>query len=145
MPVADGRDRIYRTPVGSARSPKSCYTYQVCNQESFRAGEVSWNEGTSISILSTTHQRKAPQGKILAFFLLDTLKTGFQTRRLTRAWTHKIFSKIRPLFFRFSERRRRGITPHTAPLPSMCVPAYSSKIFYHEGIFFSDIWVKLLK
>ena len=35
-----------------------------------RIGEISWNEGTLINILSTTHQRKAPQGKILDFFSL---------------------------------------------------------------------------
>ena len=38
------------------------------NQEYFRAGEVSWNKGTLIKILSIKHQRKVSQGKILEFF-----------------------------------------------------------------------------
>ena len=38
-------------------------------QKFFRAGEVSW--------------KKAPQRKILNFFLLDTLKTAFSIKNLT--------------------------------------------------------------
>ena len=34
----------------------------------FRAGEASWSKGTSIKISSTTHKRKAAQGKISVFF-----------------------------------------------------------------------------
>ena len=41
---------------------------QVRNQEFLRAGEVSCNESTPIIILSTTHQRKTPQGKIFEVF-----------------------------------------------------------------------------
>ena len=48
-----------------------------CNQKLFKAREVSWNKGTSVHILSTTHERKAPQENISEFFLLDTLKTAF--------------------------------------------------------------------
>ena len=50
---------------------------QARNQIFFRAGEVSWNSGTSINISSKTQEKKAPQRKILNFFLLDTLKTAF--------------------------------------------------------------------
>ena len=55
---------------------------QVCNQEFFRAGEFSRNQGTSINISSTTHDRKAPQGQNMFFFLLETLKTTFKIRAL---------------------------------------------------------------
>ena len=41
----------------------------------FRAGGGSWNKGTSLNISATNHKRKAPQGKILEFFLLGTLDT----------------------------------------------------------------------
>ena len=34
----------------------------------FRAGEVSWDKGTLISISSTTNERKALQGKLSEFF-----------------------------------------------------------------------------
>ena len=47
------------------------------NQEFFRAGEVSSNNGTSINISSVTPERKVLQGKISDFFFLDTLKTPF--------------------------------------------------------------------
>ena len=67
------------------------------DQEFFRTGEHSRNEGTSINILSAPHQRKASQGKILEIFLLarrhnakldkyyismllDGLKTALQMR-----------------------------------------------------------------
>ena len=41
------------------------------NEEFFRAGEVSGNKGHLINISSPTYERKAPQGRILEFFLLD--------------------------------------------------------------------------
>ena len=50
---------------------------QARNQEFFGEGEVSWNKGTSINVSSTTYKERAPQGKNLAFFLLDNLKTLF--------------------------------------------------------------------
>ena len=40
---------------------------QARNQEFFRAGEFSRNQGTSINISSTTRARKAPQGKNTSF------------------------------------------------------------------------------
>ena len=47
------------------------------NQEFFRAGEVSSNNGTSINISSVTPERKVLQGNISDFFFLDILKTPF--------------------------------------------------------------------
>ena len=41
---------------------------QARNQEFFRAGEFSRNQGTSINISSTTDERKALQGKTVGFF-----------------------------------------------------------------------------
>ena len=77
---------------------------QACNHEFLKAGEVSWNEGTSINISSSTHQRKTKgrpkedqrktkgrpkedqrktlNGKVLEFFLPDAFKTAFQMRYL---------------------------------------------------------------
>ena len=37
---------------------------QACKQGLFKAGEFSWNQGISINISSTKHERKTPQGKI---------------------------------------------------------------------------------
>ena len=51
------------------------YILTWCNWEFFREGEVFWNKGTSVSISSTAHERKAQYGKIFEFLLLDTLKT----------------------------------------------------------------------
>ena len=61
-----------------------CYEFQARNQEFFRAGEFSRNQGTWINISSTTHERKAPQGKNIGFFLLETLKITFKMRNLTQ-------------------------------------------------------------
>lgn len=43
-----------------------------CNQEFFKAEEVSW----FLHISSTPSERKAPQGNFLEVCLLDTLKTA---------------------------------------------------------------------
>ena len=50
---------------------------QECNEEFFRVDEISWNKDTSMNISSRTNEIKAPQGKFLEFFLLNTLKTTF--------------------------------------------------------------------
>ena len=42
---------------------------QAFNQGFFRAGEVSWNKGTPINILSITHERKGLQEKFWSFFI----------------------------------------------------------------------------
>ena len=44
------------------------------HQEFFRAGKVSWNKGNLINVSFATHERKAPQGKMLP---LKQLKTAF--------------------------------------------------------------------
>ena len=53
------------------------YDYQARNQKFFRAGEIFWNEGTSINVSCVTHKRKALQRKILVFFPQDSLKITF--------------------------------------------------------------------
>ena len=56
------------------------FTSEVCNtsvQLEIFQGKVFWNKGTSISFSSITHERKAPYGKMLEFFL-DTLKHDFK-------------------------------------------------------------------
>ena len=59
--------------------------FQARNQDFFRAGEFSRNQGTSINISSTTHERKGPRREnIWVFFLLETLKTTFKMRNLTQ-------------------------------------------------------------
>ena len=89
--------------------PKCIYT-QGRNQEFFRAGEFSRNQGRSINISSTTHERKAPQGKNMAFFLVKTLKTTFKMRNLTQDGHNQgiFFSKIRALFSNIWKRAREA-------------------------------------
>ena len=60
------------------------YTYQARNQEFFRAGEFSRNQVTTMNISFTTHEREAPQGKKMVFFLLEFLKTTFKMRNITQ-------------------------------------------------------------
>ena len=50
---------------------------QARNKKFFRAEVVLWNLGTLKNISSKTQEKKAPQGKILEFFSLDTFKTTF--------------------------------------------------------------------
>lgn len=37
---------------------------QARNQEFFRTRDITWNGGTSVNTLLTTHQREVPQEKI---------------------------------------------------------------------------------
>ena len=72
---------------------------QVFYQKFFRTrggrgvGEVC--KATSIKILLQTSEKETPQGNILTFFLLDTLKTTFWMENLTQRWrqTGPIFQK----------------------------------------------------
>ena len=75
---------------------------QAPNQEFFGAGEVSWNEGTSINVSCVTRKRKTPQGIILVFFLQDALKITFQMGILTHRRTQAghIFPKSGHFFAR---------------------------------------------
>ena len=77
--------------------------------------------GTSINILSTTHQRKAQQGKMSEFFLRDTLKIAFQMRHITHRWTQSgyFFLKSGHFFSIFINLLQVTATPLTAN-PSRC-------------------------
>ena len=87
------------------------------NQEFFRAGEFSWNQGTLINISFITHERKAPQGKIWGFFLPETHKTTFFKWNIKTQDDHNqgIFSKVRTLFSNFWKRAEE-ILPPSPPL-----------------------------
>ena len=63
--------------------------------------------------------KKAPQRKILEFFLLDTIKTTFWMEILTQRWTLSgpFFPKIRALFMIF-KKGRGGLSPS----PPFCTP-----------------------
>ena len=40
----------------------------------FRTGEISWNRGTLINVSCKTYKRRVRQGKIMVFFLQDTVQ-----------------------------------------------------------------------
>ena len=85
---------------------------QERNQEFFRAGEFSRNQGMSINISSTTHERKAQQGKKLGFFPLETLKTTFKIRSLTQEGHNQgILLQNQGTFFQFLKNARRDLPP----------------------------------
>ena len=92
---------------------------QAHNQE-FLVSKVSWNESTSVNILSATHQRKVPQGNILEFFLLDALKTAFQMRHVIHRWKQSgyFYPKIKAPFFNFQKTAGKTLPPC---LPPMCM------------------------
>ena len=83
-----------------------CYfLIQARNQKFFKAEEVLWNQGTSITISSKTHERKALLGNLVEFFLQDTVKTTFQMKNLTQRWTQSgPFFQNQGTFFDFLKR-----------------------------------------
>ena len=83
-----------------------CYfLMRTRNQKFFKAGEVSWNQGTSINILSKAHERKALLGKILEFLLQDAVKTTFRMKNLTQRRTQSgPFFQHQGTFFYFLKR-----------------------------------------
>ena len=95
----------YHSKIGSTQNKRvrflfclghgiQCYfLMQALKQEFFKIGEVSWNWGTSINISSKTLKRTALLGKILEYFLQDTVKTTLRTKNLTQRWTQR-----RPFF-----------------------------------------------
>ena len=83
---------------------------QVRNQEFFRAGEFSRNQGTLINIHKLQQRKKCPAGKkISVFFAWKLLKTEFYPQMTTiRAFPPK---KIRALFSNFQKRARETAPP----------------------------------
>ena len=101
---------------------------QARNQEFFRAAEFSWNQGTSINIHLQHEKLKAPQGKNLQFFCLETLKNFILKGKVyPQGCDHNtaFFLQIRALFFNF--RKRAGETSPPSPLQlRACNPNPSS-------------------
>ena len=62
--------------------------------------------------MSATHQRKAPKGKILKFFLLDAFKSAFQVRHSTHRWTQSGGFSLKPGHFFLKKGHPR---PHPPP------------------------------
>ena len=90
---------------------------QARNQEFFKAGGFSRNQGMSINILSTTHERKAQQGKNMGFFPLETLKTTFKIRNLTQDGHNQgILLQNQDTFFQFLKKARGDLPPSTLQL-----------------------------
>ena len=99
--------------------------YKICrqifikahhSQIFFKVGEVSWNQGNLINISSKAQEKKAPQRKVLEFFLLNTFKPTFSMGNLTQRWSQSgtFFSKIRTIFLIFKKGQER---PPSSPLP----------------------------
>ena len=65
--------------------------------------------------------KKGPAGKILEFFLQDTLKNTFSMEYLIQKWklSRPFFQKNQGTFFDFQKRQER--TPHLPPAPSPLV------------------------
>ena len=99
------------------------FVVQMHNQKLFKASQVSWNQDTPINILSKTHERKVTLGKILEFFLLDTVKTAFQMKTLSQRWTQlePFFPKLGH-FFQFPKKARGGRLTSLAIVA--CLPCF---------------------
>ena len=69
-------------------------------------------KGTWKNISSIAHLRLATLGKMLEFFLLVTLKTGFEMRNLSHMWKQSgHFFPNQGLFFKFSKKGMGGLVP----------------------------------
>ena len=78
---------------------------QARNQKFFRAGEISWNQGTLINLLLKKNKEKKPLRENLGnFFSLILLKTTPLIENLTQRWTKSgpLFPKSGH-FFQFSK------------------------------------------
>ena len=67
-------------------SHKFQMTFQARSQDFFRVGEVFWNQGTSINILSTKHERQALQRKKLDFFFPGNSQNHILNEKFNSRW-----------------------------------------------------------
>ena len=92
-------------------------------------GEFSWNQGTSINILSTTHERKAPHGKILFFSPGNSLNC---MRNLTHKWSQSrhffpTLGHFFPVFEKGQGRPPPSLLQLCACLYDISFPGYKEK------------------
>ena len=90
---------------------------QARNQEFFRPGKFSWNQGTSINI-HLQHEKKGPPGGNFPFFPLETLKNFILNEKfhLTDDHNQYISSANQDTFFQFS-KKGLGRPPSPPPFP----------------------------
>ena len=107
---------IITPEISTCKAPNR---FQARNQDFFRAGEFSLNQGTSIIISSTTHEKKDPRREnIWGFFLLETLRTTFKMRNLTQDGHNQvIFFSNWDTFFQFLKKGRGDSPPPPPPSP----------------------------
>ena len=80
--------------------------------------------------------KKGPAGKILSFFLLDTLKTTFWMENLKNLKNSKMdtvgafFTKSGHFFFDF-HKREKGAYSSPLPPPPSCASAWDALIWYY--------------
>ena len=102
----------------------------------FQGREVFRNKGTSTNISSTTHEKKASQGKTLEFILLDSLKTAFQMRKLTHRWTQagRVFPKSGQYFPILKKEHGRLPSPPTSFTPEYWVEKNCAKLHCRKSL-----------
>ena len=67
-----------RYPLGTGRKLNVHKTLRRRPQAGiYQLGDLSWKKSTSINVSYTTNKRKPSQGKVSAFFRLNTFKTAF--------------------------------------------------------------------
>ena len=90
--------------------------------------------------------KKGPAGKILEFFLQDTLKNTFSMEYLIQKWklSRPFFQKNQGTFFDFQKRQER--TPHRPPAasPLKCVPVHFYWNYTHKSFKFLNSELKAL-
>ena len=100
-------------------SPIISYNLQARNQKFFRAGEVWWNQSTSINLPSKIQEKRAPFGVFSPRYSQNYILNG-----KFNLWMNTIrvfFCKIRALFFAF----KKGQGSSSPPLP------LNARLIYH--------------
>ena len=92
---------------------------QTRNQELFRAGELIRNQGPSINVLSTAHERKVLQGKKMTFFSWKLLKPHLQSEIEPKMDTVTVFFPKLGNFFPIFEIGQGRPPPDTPSSYSM--------------------------
>ena len=95
------------------------------------------DRGTSINILSTTHETNAPQEKISAdIFLLDSRKIAFLNVKFSPKdqQNQGSFCQIRCMFFQFSKKSRVDL-PSPFPVPVALLNCIVKQSLWHRQIY----------
>ena len=130
---------------------KDKYDKQTRNKKSFWAGEVLWNQSTSINLSSKTQEKKVPQGKFWSFFSQILSKLRFEWKIQPKdGHNQSLFFQNQGTFFDFQKRAGEASPPPTLVAPGFIVddnivinvmkvfPFLTTVIIFRSSLFFCE-------